>query len=518
MLRRLTRKRERPAADASPCMPYLPIFLRLSARRAVVVGGGHVAARKVESLLRAGARVTVVAPRLLPELARRATASDFEYVPARFHPTQLNGAALVIAATDEASVNAAVSRAAQQRQVPVNVVDNPALSSFIFPAIIDRSPLVVAVSSAGASPVLARRVRAQIEALLPARLGALANFMRERRDTVRRALGTLARRAFWERIASGPIASHVLAGEEAVAAQVFAREVLGARFGTPPGAYGVAPGEVYLIGAGPGDPDLLTLKALQLLQQADVILYDRLVPDALLERSRRDAQRIFVGKEPGEQAQQTRINDLLVELALQGKRVARLKCGDPFVFGRGGEELEVLAARGISCLIVPGITAALGAAACARIPLTHRRLSHSVTWVSGHAALDDSLDWQALARAKQTVVFYMAVAQLPRIVARLRTAGAAADLPAALIEQASLPDQRVLRADLAHIAELACCEQVAAPALLIVGEVAAFSPVGSAFAGPLDHGHSAGRVARGVGSSRFASTAALRHSLRGPNP
>jgi uroporphyrin-III C-methyltransferase / precorrin-2 dehydrogenase / sirohydrochlorin ferrochelatase len=465
-------------------MDYLPVFLSLKARRAVVVGGGHVAARKVDSLLKAGARVTVVAPRLLPQLAQRAAAGDLEHLPAEFAPAQLDGAALAVAATDEAEVNAAVSRAAQQRQIPVNVVDQPALSSFIFPAIIDRSPLVVAVSSAGSSPVLARRVRAQIEALLPARLGALARFMRERRQVVRRALAALARRGFWERIADGTTASRVLAGDEAAAAEIFARELHNLRLNAPQASCGSGRGEVYLIGAGPGDPDLLTLRALQLLQQADVILYDRLVPDAVLERSRRDAQRIFVGKEPGEHAQQARIHELLVELARQGKRVARLKGGDPFVFGRGGEELEVLAAHGIPCLVVPGITAALGAAAWAGIPLTHRRLSHSVTLVSGHDVLDDSLDWRALAGADQTVVFYMAVAQLPRIVARLRAAGAAADRPTALIEQATLPGQRVLRSDLARIAELAGREQVATPALLIVGAVAALAGTGTSITAP----------------------------------
>ncbi len=460
-------------------MDYLPVFLRIEGRRAVVVGGGQVAARKVDALAKCGARVTVVAPRLSPQLAQRAGAAQLEHLAAEFSAAQLDGAALAVAATDDAAVNGAVSRAAQARQIPVNVVDEPSLSSFIFPAIVDRSPLVVAVSSAGGAPVLARRVRAQIEALLPARLGALARFMRERRAQVRRVLGAPARRAFWERIAAGATGSRVLAGDEAGAAQAFARELLGSQAGASRATAGNICGEVYLIGAGPGDPDLLTLRALQLLQQADVILYDRLVPDALLDRARRDAQRIFVGKGPGEHAQQAYINELLVELARAGKRVARLKGGDPFVFGRGGEELEVLASHAIPCLVVPGVTAALGAAACAGIPLTHRGLSHSVTLASGHAALDGSLDWRSLARSAQTVVFYMGVAQLPRIVARLRAAGAAADVPAALIAEATLPGQRVLRAELEHIAELAAREQIASPALLIVGAVAALSGVGS---------------------------------------
>jgi uroporphyrin-III C-methyltransferase/precorrin-2 dehydrogenase/sirohydrochlorin ferrochelatase len=453
-------------------MDYLPVFLRIADAPALVVGGGRVAARKIEWLLRARARVTVAAPQLLPELAERVARGELTHLPGSFEPAQLACMTLVVAASDDREVNGAVSRAARERQVPVNVVDSAELSTFIFPAIIDRSPIVVAVSSAGAAPVLARRVREQIEALLPGRLGALARFLGARRAAVGRALDTLARRAFWERIIGGRAANELLAGNEAGAERAFAAELAGARLSG--GAAGpLTPGEVYLIGAGPGDPDLLTLRALQLLQQADVILHDRLVPEAILERARRDAERIFVGKETGDHAQQARINALLVELARSGKRVARLKGGDPFIFGRGGEEAEVLASHGIPYRVVPGITAALGAAAGAGISLTHRRLAHSVTFVSGHAGVDDALDWRALARTSQTVVFYMGVSQLPRIVARLRAAGASAELPVAIVEQATLPAQRVLRAPLAAIAALALREQVAAPALLIVGEVTA---------------------------------------------
>jgi uroporphyrin-III C-methyltransferase / precorrin-2 dehydrogenase / sirohydrochlorin ferrochelatase len=330
---------------------------------------------------------------------------------------------------------------------------------------------VVAVSSSGSAPVLARRVRERIEALLPARLGTLARFMGERRLEVRRALGALARRAFWERILTGAVADRLLAGETASAEEAFDRELLTSRLAASRTAAAGTPGEVYLIGAGPGDPDLLTLRALQLLQDSDVILYDRLVPGEILERARRDAQRIFVGKDVGDRSQQQRINELLVSLARQGKRVARLKGGDPFIFGRGGEELEVLKAHGIPCRVVPGITAALGAAAVAGLPLTQRGLSQSVTLVTGHA--DADLDWHALARAGQTVIFYMGVTQLPRIVARLRAAGAAAELPAAIIERATLPGQRVLRTRLADVALLARREQVTAPALLVIGRVAA---------------------------------------------
>jgi uroporphyrin-III C-methyltransferase/precorrin-2 dehydrogenase/sirohydrochlorin ferrochelatase len=440
---------------------------------AVVVGGGQVAHRKVEWLLAAKARVTVVAPALGKELAELAARGAVRHVAQRFEAEQLRHASLAIAATDSGEVNAAVAHAARIARVPINVVDNPELSSFIFPAIIDRSPVIVAIGSGGRSPVLVRRVRAQIEALLPTRLGRLARFMGERRREVQKALGFLARRAFWERIVSGTTATRVLAGDEPGAITAFAGELRTSQL-TQGAAGAHSTGEVYLIGAGPGDPDLLTLRALQLLQQADVILYDRLVPDAILERARRDAERIPVGKAVGDHTQQDRIHELLLHFTAAGKRVARLKGGDPFVFGRGGEEIELLAAHDIPYVVVPGITAALAAAAVAQIPLTHRRLAHSVTLVTGHATDDTQLDWGALAAPRHTVVFYMGIAQLPAIVAKLRAAGARADTCAAIIERAALPGQRVLRADLQHIAALAAAEQVAAPALLIVGAVAAF--------------------------------------------
>ena len=453
-------------------MDYLPIFLRLQHQTAVVVGGGAVALRKVSALRKAGARVTVIAPALHPQLAAQAARGELRHIAAAFAPAHLGGAVAVIAATDDAAVNRAVSEAAQAHHIPVNVVDEPELSTFIFPAIIDRAPILVAVSSAGHAPVLARRVRAQIEALLPARLGALARFMGERRRAVQRTLGALARRRFWERIVSGPVASRVLAGDGPGAAQAYARELLTSQLSSGGGG----PGEVYLIGAGPGDPDLLTLRALQLLQQADVILYDRLVSPQILERARRDAERIFVGKIPGERGQQEHIHDLLLRHALAGKRVARLKGGDPFVFGRGGEELEVLAAHDIPCTVVPGITAALGAAASARLPLTHRRLAHSVTFVNGHPGEGERTDWRCFADPRHTGVFYMALGQLPEIVARLRSAGVAPNHPVAVIAHATLPGQQIVRGTLADIAAEARARQLTAPALLLVGNVAAFDP------------------------------------------
>jgi len=308
-------------------MDYLPIFLRLQSRPVLVVGGGRVAVRKVSWLLKAGARVTVVSPTLHDELAALAAGGELTHVCAQFDEAHLRDAVAVIAATSDADVNAGVSLAARTRRIPVNVVDDPALSTFIFPAIIDRAPILVAVSSSGHAPVLARWVREQIEALLPARLGALARFMGAQRAAVQRAVGVLARRAFWERIVTGTVASRVLRGDEAGAQRALGQELLTSQLTQSARTGDARLGEVYLIGAGPGDPDLLTLRALQLLQRADVILHDRLVSSAVLERARRDAERVFVGKESGEPGQQARIHELMVRLAREGKRVARLKGG-----------------------------------------------------------------------------------------------------------------------------------------------------------------------------------------------
>ncbi len=457
---------------AAAAMDYLPVFLRLAGHPVVVVGGGTVALRKAAWLRRAGARVTVVAPGVHAELAQQAARGELRQIAEEFTPEHLAGAVAVVAATADRATNASVAARARERGVPVNVVDDAELSTFIFPAIVDRSPIVVAVSSGGHAPVLARRVREQIEALLPGRLGALARFMGAQRRSVHRALRAFARRGFWERVASGPVATHVLRGDAAQAERALGRELLAAQLTV--GAVARL-GEVYLIGAGPGDPDLLTLRALQLLQQADVILYDRLVSEAVLERARRDAERIFVGKESGGEDPQQRIHELLLRLAREGKRVARLKGGDPLVFGRGGEEIEVLATHGIPCTVVPGITAALGAAAAAELPLTHRGLASSVTLIAGRLSDGALPDWRFLANPQHTVVVYMGVAQLPDIVARLEAAGAAAGHPAAIIERATLPGQRIVRGTLSNIVALAQAHRIEPPAILILGDVAAFA-------------------------------------------
>jgi uroporphyrin-III C-methyltransferase / precorrin-2 dehydrogenase / sirohydrochlorin ferrochelatase len=453
-------------------MDYLPIFLRVQNRLAVVIGGGAVAARKAELLLKCGAQVRLVAPELAAStqqlLHDPAAAHNMSYLRATFVAQHLEGAALVIAATDSDTVNAQVSRLARERGVPVNVADDADLSDFILPAIVDRDPLIVAVSSSGTTPVLARRVREQIEARLPTQLGPLARFAGSRRAQVNEALQPGLRRPFWEQFFGSFANLERLSTEEGAASHAFAEQLqaFAAR------QDGAGRGEVYLIGAGPGDPDLLTLRALQLLQQADVLLYDRLVSPAILERARREATRIFVGKDLGESAlSQERINQLLVDHARRGLKVARLKGGDPLIFGRGGEEIAAVARHGIAVTVVPGITAALGAAAAAQIPLTLREVSQSVTFVPGHVAVADTLDWPALARTGHTVVFYMAMAQLAGLTERLRRAGAPADRPVALIAQATLPTQRVVRGTLADIAEAARSGGLGAPALLFVGEV-----------------------------------------------
>jgi len=453
-------------------MDHLPVFLRLQGRRALVVGGGAVAARKAELLLRCGAAVTFVAPELTGP-AQQLLAADqargrLQHLATSFSAEHLEGVAIVIAATDASLTNAAVAAAAHARALPVNVVDDAERSSFIMPAIIDRSPLVVAVGSQGAAPVLVRRIREQLEALLPERLGALARFAGRRRRDVQQALKPAQRRQFWEGIFAGRVSARVLDGDEAGAAAAFTAELGEFR------AARAALGQVYLVGAGPGDPDLLTLRALQVLQQADVILYDRLVSAAVLERARRDALRLFVGKDAGTSSTpQERIHALAIDHARRGLTVVRLKGGDPFIFGRGGEEIQALSSAGIPVTVVPGITAGLAAAAAAGIALTHRKLAHSVTFVAGQFAGADALDWSALARPRHTVVFYMGVAQLEGIAAALLAAGAPATRPAAIIERASLPEQRIVRAGLAEIATRARAARIGAPALLIVGEVAA---------------------------------------------
>jgi uroporphyrin-III C-methyltransferase / precorrin-2 dehydrogenase / sirohydrochlorin ferrochelatase len=449
-------------------MDFLPIFLDLKNRLCVVVGGGEVAARKTALLLRAGASVTVCAPSLVATLAEMAADGHIRHHAGEFSEGVLDGSVLAIAATDDASVNRQVSEAAKTRRIPVNVVDHPELCSFIVPSIIDRSPVVAAVSTGGTSPVLARLIRARLETLIPAGYGRLAVMAARFRDRVKVRFKTInRRREFWEDVLQGPVAELVFAGREGDAEAALQRK-LDDVSGTER-----ALGEVYLVGGGPGDPDLLTFRALRLMQQADVVVYDRLVSPEVLDLVRRDAQRIYAGKERDNHAiPQEDINHLLVRLAREGKRVVRLKGGDPFIFGRGGEEISTLAAEGIPFQVVPGVTAAAGCASYSGIPLTHRDYAQSVVFVTGHLK-DGSVDlnWPALAHANQTVVFYMGLHGVRVICSELVRHGMSVDTPAALIQQGTTRHQRVLTGTLATLPEIVENAKVKAPTLIIVGEV-----------------------------------------------
>lgn len=449
-------------------MDFLPIFLDIKHRPCLVVGGGEVAARKTALLLRAGADVTVCAPSLVPALAEMATDGRVRHEVRNFGEELLEGRVLAIAATDDAAVNRRVSEAAKARRIPVNVVDHPELCSFIVPSIIDRSPVVAAVSTGGASPVLARLIRTRLESLIPASYGRLALLMAQFRERVKARFAQMnRRRGFWEEVLQGPIAEMVFAGRETDAAAALQRKL-----DEPEGA-GSRIGEVYLVGGGPGDPDLLTFRALRLMQQADVVVYDRLVSAEVLDLVRRDAQRIYVGKERDNHAvPQEDINHLLVRLAREGRRVVRLKGGDPFIFGRGGEEIDTLAAEGIPFQIVPGITAAAGCASYSGIPLTHRDYAQSVVFVTGH--LKDgsvNLNWEALAHPDQTVVFYMGLHGVRIICAELVRHGLAPETAAALVQQGTTRHQRVLTGTLATLPEIVETSNVKAPTLIIVGDV-----------------------------------------------
>jgi uroporphyrin-III C-methyltransferase / precorrin-2 dehydrogenase / sirohydrochlorin ferrochelatase len=449
---------------------YFPVFFDLTGQKVLIVGGGEVALRKVSLLERTGALITVVAPEIAPELMERAAAGKLKLAIREFAPDDLDGMRLVIVATSRRAVNRWIAKLSESRNIPVNVVDDREASRFIVPAIIDRDPVLVAVSTGGASPVLARRLRERLEALIPKRIGELASWLRALRETTRRKLrDTGERRRFFEAVVDGPAARRFIEGDNQGALRI-AQQLL-ARTSTAPRAAG----EVTLVGAGPGDPELLTLKALRALQDADVILHDRLVPPAVLDLARRDAARICVGKAAGNVGStQEEINALLIEHANQGRRVVRLKGGDPFVFGRGGEELQALATARINFSVVPGITAALGVAAYAGIPLTHRDYAHSVTFVTGHAQDGgQEPDWRALAMPGTTAVFYMGLARLDHIVARLLEYGAEPVRPAGIISQGTTPNQRVITATLATIRDVSSRAKLESPALLVVGEVVA---------------------------------------------
>lgn len=448
-------------------MKRFPLFLDLSSLPAVVAGGGEALAAKARLLLAAGADVALVGEgigeELIGEFAGRARL--VLRVPA---PADFDGARIAIIAADSDGEASSLAEAARKAGALVNVVDRPALSDFILPSIVDRGGVVVAISTDGAAPVLARSLRQRIEALLPSRLGALAQFADAFRPAVAGVLPRERRRDFWDRFFKGPIAARFLAGDEPGA-----RDAMLAEVNAPSGAR--AKGVVHIVGAGPGDPELLTLRAHRLINEADVILHDRLVSDEVLALARRDATRIYVGKEKGESAAQDDIIERMIALAHEGLNVVRLKGGDPFIFGRGGEELDALKKAGVEAFITPGITAALGCAASAGLPLTHRDFAQGVTLVTGHAKGEGALDidWKALAALGQTIVVYMGVGAASEIAAALIGGGAVAATPIAIIENGTRADEKIVKGALRDLGALVAQNEITGPALLVIGDAAA---------------------------------------------
>ncbi|MBT3277170.1 siroheme synthase CysG [Candidatus Thioglobus sp.] len=447
-------------------MNYLPIFIDIKQKPCLVVGGGDIAFRKMTLLLKANAQVTCIDHSACSSVQALADQNKITLVKRNFEPSDITTQALIISATDDAQLNAQVSQLAHNANIPVNVVDSPDLCSFIMPSIVDRSPIVIAISSAGKAPVLARLIRAKLESTIPHAYGKLAELAGNFREQVKEKFINIEdRRYFWERVFSGIVAEKVFSGkvDEAKADMQLQLD----------DSIDTEMGEVYLVGGGPGDPDLLTFKALRLMQQADVILYDRLVSEGVMELVRRDAELIYVGKErDNHSVPQDGINQLLVDLAKKGRRVCRLKGGDPFIFGRGGEEIETLAENGVPFQVVPGITAASGCSTYSGIPLTHRDYSQSCRFVTGH--LKDgsmNLPWNELAVEQQTIVFYMALKGAQHLSDKLIEHGMRANMPVALVEKGTTPDHKVWTTTLGELPNIVATQPIKAPTLIIVGEV-----------------------------------------------
>ena len=447
-------------------MNYLPIFIDIKQKPCLVVGGGDIAYRKMSLLLKANAQITCFDQSACANVQALADQGKITLIKRNFEAGDINTQTLIISATNNTQVNAQVSKLAHSVNIPVNVVDSPDLCSFIMPSIVDRSPIIIAISSAGKTPVLARLIRAKLESTIPHAYGKLAELAGSFRDQVKAKFTNIEdRRFFWERAFSGIIAEKVFSGRVDEAKADMQQQLDDSTDSDV--------GEVYLVGGGPGDPDLLTFKALRLMQQADVILYDRLVSEGVMELVRRDAELIYVGKErDNHSVPQEGINQLLVDLAKKGRRVCRLKGGDPFIFGRGGEEIETLAENGIPFQVVPGITAASGCSTYSGIPLTHRDYSQSCRFVTGH--LKDgsmNLPWDELAVEQQTIVFYMALKGAKHLSDKLIEHGMRGDMPVALVEKGTTPDHCVWTTTLVELPTIVATKPIKAPTLIIVGEV-----------------------------------------------
>lgn len=454
-------------------MDYLPIFVDIKNKPCLIVGGGAVAARKADLFIKAGAIVTVVAPELKAEMKHHLAHGKIVWEIATFSADAMGRfpkPKYVISATDEQSVNEAVYRYCQQNDIPVNVADQTEYCDFILPAIVDRDPMTIAISTGGRSPVLARLMKARLETMIPSGFSRLADLVGRYRQKVKDSISSLdGRKAFWESLLDGAFIDKAVHGKQGEAEQQLEKKIEDVK------AHGqIEPeGEVYLIGAGPGDPDLMTFKGLRLLQQADVILYDRLVAPEIIEMARREAERIYVGKkDKWHKVQQPDIGLMMVELAKQGKRVARLKGGDPYIFGRGAEEAEVLVEHGVSYEVVPGITAAAGCSMYAGFPLTHREYAQSVSLVTGHQqAGAEGIDYARLANSGDTMVFYMGVKNAPKIQAGLIEHGMSPTTPVAIIEKGTTAEQRDTFCTLESLSSTLTENDIKPPALIVVGEV-----------------------------------------------
>ena len=449
-------------------MDYLPLFLDIKNKPCLIVGGGIIAARKVATLSRAQAIITLIAPEISEELQNKVNGNTIKWEQKKFAPEDLQSYQLVIAATDDREINVEIAMHCRNQNILVNTADDIRNCDFILPSIIDRSPVQIAVSTGGASPVLARMLRAKLENCTPAAYGQLAKLIEDNRLEVKEKFASVdQRRKFWEQVLQGPIAELVFAGQVSAAQKLLKRAIEAADEQSLP------QGEVYLVGAGPGDPDLLTFRALRLMQQADVVVYDRLVSQEIMDLVRKDAEFIYAGKERSQHTlPQETINQLLVRLAKEGKRVLRLKGGDPFIFGRGGEEIDSLIDEQIPFQVVPGITAAAGCAAYAGIPLTHREHSQAVIFATGHLS-DGTVDlnWEMLAHKNQTLVFYMGLQGLEDICINLSKHGLDSTTPAALIMQGTTANQKVIIGNLDTLPELVKQHDVKPPTLVIIGDV-----------------------------------------------
>jgi len=451
-------------------LDHLPIFLSVKGQRALVVGGGTLAARKADLLARAGCSLTVVAPELSDDLAQVVLQHQIEHRKTELSADDVDGCAIAFGASSDAAINRKLHELASAAGVLVNISDTPDLCDFIMPAIVDRSPLLIAIASGGATPLLTRMLKARFETTVPAAYGRLAGFAGSYRQRVKDCIPDMARRRrFWETMIDGPIAEHLFSGQEEQAVALMDRllDEAATDGDLPPR------GEVYLVGTGPGDPDLLTFRALRLMQQADVVLYDRLIGDGVLNLVRRDASRIYVGKmKKDHSVAQEEISEMLIRLARQGKRVLRLKGGDPFVFGRGGEEIETLAENGITFQVIPGITAANGCATYAGIPLTHRDHAQGYIVVTGHEKDGQlNLNWESLIQPRQTVVIYMGLTSLGTITQGFLSHGADPETPAAVIENGTRAGQRVIAGTLETLPGKSVEADIKSPALIIIGSV-----------------------------------------------